>query len=94
MSYFNYIVDKYKRGSKISGIVEYRAPFGVFINIGETVAKGLVLVTDFMEEGKYNEKKVPQINDSVIGTVLDVTETGGCIQVRLTIYNTANEFQD
>jgi ribosomal protein S1 len=47
----NQIKLKYPLGQFVQGKVEYHAPFGVFVDLGESSIKGLIKIPDFLDEG-------------------------------------------
>ncbi|WP_313707950.1 hypothetical protein [Planktothrix agardhii] len=43
------IKSKYKLGQFILGKVELHTPFGVFVNIDDSLVKGLIKIPDFLQ---------------------------------------------
>ncbi len=56
---------KYKLGQFLLGRVEYHAPFGVFVNIGEDTVKGLIKIPDFLDGGEMSEEMYPEIGSAM-----------------------------
>ena len=74
MEFWDGIKRKYKLGHRVIGVVEHHAPFGVFIDLGDPVVKGLVQVTDFLDEGVMWEEMYPPIGEEIEAVVLGYTE--------------------
>ena len=67
--FWNQVKSKYRLGEVIHGKVEYHAPFGIFVDIGDANVKGLVQITDFVDTGDMTPEMYPDI-DSPIGAVV------------------------
>jgi ribosomal protein S1 len=65
---------KYKLGQFILGKVEYHAPFGVFIDLGESAVKGLIKIPDFLDEGVMTEAMYPEIGATIGAVVVGYNE--------------------
>jgi ribosomal protein S1 len=65
------IKSKYKLGQFVQGKVEFHAPFGVFVNLDESLVKGLIKIPDFLDEGEMSEEMYPEI-----GTTIDAVAIG------------------
>ena len=76
------IKSKYKLGKFVQGKVEYQAPFGVFVDIGETAVKGLIKIPDFLDEGEMSQEMYPEIGTSIGAIVVGYNE-GNCREVYL-----------
>jgi len=63
----------YPVGSKITGKVEHHAPFGIFLDIGHPVVKGLIQITDFLDEGVMSPRMYPPIGHVIKAVVLAYT---------------------
>jgi ribosomal protein S1 len=63
------IKSSYKLGQFVRGAVEYHAPFGVFIDLGEPLVKGLIKIPDFLDHGEMREEMYPEIG-SLIGAIV------------------------
>jgi ribosomal protein S1 len=63
------IKSKYKLGQFVQDRVEFHLPFGVFVNIDESLVKGLIKIPDFLDEGKMQVEMYPEIG-TVIGAVV------------------------
>ncbi len=71
---WNQVKDKYQLGKLIYGKVEFHAPFGVFVNIGDVDVKGLIQITDFLDSGSMNPEMYPEIGSAVGAIVVGYTE--------------------
>ncbi|NJP09222.1 MAG: RNA-binding protein [Leptolyngbyaceae cyanobacterium RU_5_1] len=76
------IKSKYKLGQFVQGTVEFHAPFGVFINIGESSVKGLIKIPDFLDEGEMREEMYPGVGTTVGAVVVGYNESN-CHEVYL-----------
>ena len=63
----------YPIGSKITGKVEYHAPFGIFIDIDYPVFKGLIQITDFLDEDIMSADMYPPVGSKIEAVVLAFT---------------------
>lgn len=68
------IKSKYKLNKLICGIVEAHTPFGVFVDIGDIHAKGIIQITDFLDDGRMIPEMYPDIGSSVGAVVVGYTE--------------------
>lgn len=66
---------KYKLGQFVQGKVEYHLPFGVFVNIGETIVKGLIRIPDFLDEGEISEEMFPEVGTPIGSVVVGYNES-------------------
>lgn len=76
------IKSKYKLGQFVQGKVEHHAPFGVFVDIGESSVKGLIKIPDFLDEGEMSEQMYPEIGTS-IGAIVVGYNDSNCREVYL-----------
>lgn len=76
------IKSKYKLGQFVQGKVEFHAPFGVFVDIGESSVKGLIKIPDFLDEGEMQEKMYPEIGTTIGAVVVGYNESN-CREVYL-----------
>jgi ribosomal protein S1 len=76
------IKSEYKLGQFVQGKVEYHAPFGVFVDIGESLVKGLIKIPDFLDEGQMSEQMYPEIGIT-IGAVVVGYNDKNCSEVYL-----------
>lgn len=63
----------YPIGSKITAIVEHHAPFGIFTDIGHPIFKGLVQITDFLDEDVMSADMYPPVGSKIEAVVLAFT---------------------
>ena len=71
---WNQVKAKYQLGKLIYGKVEFHAPFGVFVDIGDVDVKRLIQITDFLDSGSMNPEMYPEIGSSVGAIVVGYTE--------------------
>lgn len=76
------IKSKYKLGQFVQGKVDFHAPFGVFVDIGESSVKGLIKIPDFLDEGEMQEKMYPEIGITIGAVVVGYNESN-CREVYL-----------
>jgi ribosomal protein S1 len=76
------IKSKYKLGQFVQGKVEFHTPFGVFVNIHESLVKGLIKIPDFLDEGEMSEAMYPEI-DTTVGAVVVGYNESNCREVYL-----------
>jgi ribosomal protein S1 len=67
-------ISKYPVGQFVQGEVEYHAPFGVFVSLGESSAKGLIKIPDFLDEGRMSPEMYPGIGTTVGAIVVGYNE--------------------
>ena len=66
----------------MQGKVEFHAPFGVFVDIGESSVRGLIKIPDFLDEGEMQEKMYPEISKTIGAVVVGYNESN-CREVYL-----------
>lgn len=71
------IKSKYTLGQFVQDKVEYHAPFGVFVDLGEPSVKGLIRIPDFLDEGAMSEEMYPEIGTSIGAIVAGYNESNG-----------------
>jgi ribosomal protein S1 len=76
------IKSKYKLGQFVQGKVEFHTPFGVFVEIDQSLVKGLVKIPDFLDEGEMSEAMYPEIGTMVGAVVVGYNESN-CREVYL-----------
>ena len=47
-------------GSRVRGTVTVHRPYGVFVDLGDPVAVGLIQITDFLDEGRMTPEQYPR----------------------------------
>ena len=57
----------------LGGVVEHHRPFGVFVDIGYDDYRGLIQITDFVDEGRMTPDEYPPIGASIQGVVKGYT---------------------
>jgi ribosomal protein S1 len=69
------IKSQYKLGQFVQGKVEFHAPFGAFLKIDESPAKGLIRIPDFLDEGEMDESMYPEIGTTIGAVVVGYNES-------------------
>ena len=64
--------------------MEFHAPFGVFVDIGDIDVKGMIQITDFLDSGSMNPEMYPEVGSAVGAIVVSYTEDD-CNQVWLSV---------
>jgi hypothetical protein len=54
--------------------VEFHAPFGVFVDIGDVDVKEMIQIIDFLDSGSMNPEMYPEIGASGGAIVVGYTE--------------------
>ncbi|MDX2230268.1 MAG: S1 RNA-binding domain-containing protein [Leptolyngbyaceae cyanobacterium bins.349] len=72
--FWNQIKLRYRFGELIHGKVEYHAPFGIFVDIGDDTVRGIVQITDFMDSGDMTPEMYPDIGSRIGAVVVGYTE--------------------
>jgi ribosomal protein S1 len=72
--FWDQVRSKYQLGELIYGKVEYHAPFGIFINLGDDLVRGLVQITDFVDSGDMMPEMYPDIGSPIEAVVIGYTE--------------------
>jgi ribosomal protein S1 len=71
---WNRVKSDYRLGELIHGKVEYHAPFGIFVNIGDDTVRGMIQITDFVDIGDMNPEMYPDIDSPIGAVVVGYTE--------------------
>lgn len=66
---------KYKLGQFVQGKVEFHTPFGVFVDIGQSLVKGLIKIPDFLDEGEMSQEMYPEIGTTIGAVVTGYNES-------------------
>jgi ribosomal protein S1 len=61
-------------GSRVQGTVTAHQPFGVFVNIGDADALGLIQITDFLDSGRMTVEQYPPVGALIDAVVLGHTD--------------------
>ncbi|NEU76762.1 S1 RNA-binding domain-containing protein [Hassallia byssoidea VB512170] len=72
--FWNEVKSKYRFGELIHGKVEYHAPFGIFVDIGDANIRGIVQITDFVDTGDMTPEMYPDIGSPIGAVVIGYTE--------------------
>jgi ribosomal protein S1 len=71
------IKSKYQLGQFVQGKVEYHAPFGIFVGLGDDSVKGLIKIPDFLDEGTMSEAMYPDLCTTIGAIVVGYNESNG-----------------
>lgn len=71
---WNQVKTKYQLGKLIHGKVEFHAPFGVFVDIGDVNVRGIIQIPDFLDNGVMTSEMYPEIGSPVGAVVIGYTE--------------------
>ncbi len=75
--------NNYAIGSKVTGEIVYKAPFGVFLDIGEPFYVLLeIIVMDNLDYKLYKSDKQFKIGEIVGGEVVDFTENNKQMRIK------------
>lgn len=66
---------QYRLGQFVQGCVEFHAPFGVFVGLGEESIKGLIRIPNFLDEGTMQEEMYPIVGTSIGAIVVGYNES-------------------
>ena len=72
--FWSQVKTKYQLGKLIYGKVEFHAPFGVFVDIGDEYVKGIIQIPDFLDSGAMTPEMYPEIGSPVGAVVVGYTE--------------------
>lgn len=76
------VKSRYKLNRFVQGKVEFHTPFGVFVNIDESLVKGLIKIPDFLDEGEMSEEMYPEIGTTIGAVVVGYNESN-CREIYL-----------
>ncbi|MBW4583089.1 MAG: RNA-binding protein [Tildeniella nuda ZEHNDER 1965/U140] len=74
VQFWNQVKSNYRLGELIHGKVEHHAPFGIFVNIGDEVVRGLVQITDFADSGDMTPEMYPDVGLPIGAVIVGYTE--------------------
>jgi ribosomal protein S1 len=72
--FWSQVKDKYQIGKLIHGKVEFHAPFGMFVDIGDENVKGIIQIPDFLDSDVMTPEMYPEIGSPVGAVVVGYTE--------------------
>ncbi|MCY7324412.1 MAG: RNA-binding protein [Phormidesmis sp. CAN_BIN36] len=72
--FWNQVKSNYRLGELIHGKVEHHAPFGIFVNIGDDMVRGIVQITDFVDSGEMTPEMYPDVGSPIGAIVVGYTE--------------------
>lgn len=72
--FWNQVKSQYRLGELIYGKVEFHAPFGIFVNLGDDTVRGLVQITDFVDSGEMTPEMYPDCESPIGAVVVGYTE--------------------
>jgi ribosomal protein S1 len=61
-------------GRRVRGTVTAHQPFGVFVDLGDPEALGLVQITEFRDQGRMTPEQYPPLGASIEAIVLGHTD--------------------
>jgi ribosomal protein S1 len=61
-------------GTRVRGVVVQHCPFGVFVDLGDPIARGLVQITEFLDEGRMAPERYPSVGTVIEAVVLGHTD--------------------
>jgi ribosomal protein S1 len=61
-------------GARVRGVVTQHHPFGIFVDLGDPVALGLVQITEFLDEGRMTPEQYPPVGAFIEAAVLGHTD--------------------
>jgi ribosomal protein S1 len=73
---------KYKLGQFVQGKAEFHWPFCVFVEMGESLVKGLIKIPDFLDEEKMCEEMYPEFGIMIGAIVVECNESN-CREIYL-----------
>src|SRR4051794_27883897 len=68
------IKHRFPKGRVVTGTVSEHHPFGLFVDLGDPAAKGLVQITVFADEGRMTPEHYPPVGMSITALVLGHTD--------------------
>lgn len=69
-------------GARVCGTVTHHAPFGIFVDLGG--ATGVVLIVEFLDEGRMTVDQYPALGSSIEAVVIWHVESAG-MRIRLSM---------
>jgi ribosomal protein S1 len=66
---------RYPLGLRVRGIVTDHRPFGVFVDLGDPRAVGLVQIIDFVDDGRMTPNQFPTAGTSIEAVVIGWKDT-------------------
>lgn len=67
---------RFPAGHVVHGTVISHHPFGIFVDLNDQVATGLVQITEFLDGGRMTSGQYPAVGESVTAVVLGHTDEG------------------
>ncbi len=65
---------RFPAGRVVSGTVLSHHPYGIFVDLGDPVARGLVQIPDFLDGGRMTMEQYPAVDETVRAVVLGHTD--------------------
>jgi ribosomal protein S1 len=65
---------RFPLGRRVRGVVTEHCPFGVFVDLVDPVARGLIHITDFLNGGQMTPDRYPPVGMAVEAIVLGHTD--------------------
>jgi ribosomal protein S1 len=60
-------------GKAVAGVVTRHYPFGIFVDLGDPVAVGLVEIVNFLDDGRMTTGQYPPVGTTVTAVVIGHT---------------------
>ena len=57
-------------GKTVRGTVTRHCPFGIFVDLGDPVATGLVEIVNFLDAGRMTAKQYPAVGSTIEAVVI------------------------
>jgi ribosomal protein S1 len=67
---------RFPAGRVVHGTVSAHCPFGIFVDLGDPIATGLVQITEFLDSGRMTPDQYPAVGETVAAVVLGHTDEG------------------
>lgn len=71
---WNEIKEEFPLGSIVIGKVEHHMPFGAFIDLDNEFVRGIIQITDFIDEGVMTPSLYPPLKTNIKCKVIGYTE--------------------
>ena len=67
---------RFPAGRVVSGTVLSHHPFGIFVDLGDPVTRGLVHIPEFLDDGRMTMEQYPAVGVTVTAVVLGHSDAG------------------
>jgi ribosomal protein S1 len=72
--FWDQVKNRYQIGKLIYGKVLFHKPFGVFVDIGDEIVKGIIQIPDFLDSDAMTPEMYPEIGSPIGAVVVGYTE--------------------